>query len=64
MLAQTADSKSCLAECERVFTMCQTLCRDVTARDRNQYGDNPHVPVDQCLRDCREDYEICQQSCS
>lgn len=64
ILAQTADNKSCLTECQRVFTMCQTLCRDVTARDRSQYGDNPDVPVDQCLKDCQEDYKICQQSCS
>jgi hypothetical protein len=62
ILAQASRDNSCLTHCNEVLKLCKNLCQD-KARNYDQYGDNPHKPVDQCLQDCEEDYKICAQSC-
>ena len=62
ILAQASGSNSCLDHCTKVLELCKNLCQD-KARNYDQYGDNPHKPVDECLKDCEEDYVICKQSC-
>ena len=62
ILAQASGGNSCLTNCNAVFELCKNLCQS-KARENDQYGDNPHKPVDQCLKDCEADYVICKQSC-
>lgn len=63
-LAQAANDDDCLTNCRAVLDECKSICRDSKARDRGaEYGAADRKPVDECIKDCEEDYTFCQQSC-
>ena len=54
---------ACLADCDQVFSDCQSQCRNTKARRDEPHYEGPDLPVDPCLSDCKVNLDLCKGDC-